>query len=235
MRWLGVRHHRVVALAICLAFPAIAKAEKDPHGGNFTLEEATFGLEGEGPLVATLETTKGRLTCRLFEQESPITVANFVGLARGVRAFRHPRSRTWVKQPYFDGSPFHRVIPGFMVQTGDISGTGAGDAGYRIPNEASPKLKFNRPGLMGMANRGPNTGSAQFFITEAAARHLDGGYTIFGACTPVSVVRAIARVKRDPNDKPLEPVALVKVTIERAAGAKRTSPARKSAANKTRE
>lgn len=182
------------------------------------MAEATAGLPEAGELMATLETSKGTMTCRLFENEAPITVANFVGLARGVRAFLHPRTRQWEKQPFFDGSPFHRVIPGFMVQTGDISGTGGGDAGYTIPNETSPKLKFNRPGMMGMANRGPDTGSAQFFVTEAAAPHLNGGYTLFGECKPVSVVKAIANVRRNPDDKPVEPVTLVKVTIERSAG-----------------
>lgn len=196
-------------------FTAPAAAEGDPHSGAFSLTEATQGLPAEGTLTATIETTKGVLTCQLFEDESPITVANFVGLARGLRAFRDPRGRAWVKKPYYDGLPFHRVIPGFMVQTGDASGNGAGEAGYRIPNESSPKLSFKRGGMMGMANRGPNTNSAQFFITEAEASHLDGGYTVFGACQPVTVVRAIARVKRDPNDRPTEPVAVIKVTIDR--------------------
>lgn len=206
-----------LAAAMVLLAASAQAAPKDPHGGNFTLAEATAGLPDSGVLTATLETSKGTLTCRLFEDEAPLTVANFVGLARGVRAFLHPKTRQWEKQPYFDGSPFHRVIPGFMVQTGDISGTGGGDAGYTIPNETSPKLKFNRPGMMGMANRGPNTGSAQFFITEATAAHLNGGYSLFGECKPASVVKAIASVRRNPDDKPVEPVTLVRVTVDRVA------------------
>lgn len=207
----------LAGMVFATAPAAVAGADGDPHQGQFTLAEATQGLPDRGALVATIETSKGTLTCRLFEQDAPMTVANFVGLARGTRAFLDPKTRTWEKRPYYDGSPFHRVIPGFMVQSGDISGTGAGQAGYRIANETSPKLKFNRPGLMGMANRGPNTGSAQFFITEAAAAHLDGGYSLFGECKPAAVVRKIARVKRDPNDKPLEPVGIVKITISRSA------------------
>ncbi len=206
----------VVGFALATASAALAVADGDPHQGQFTLQEATRGLPEGGALVATIETSKGTLSCRLFEHEAPMTVANFVGLARGTRAFLDPKTRTWQKRPYYDGSPFHRVIPGFMVQSGDISGTGAGQAGYRIANETSPNLKFNRPGLMGMANRGPNTGSAQFFITEAAAAHLDGGYSLFGECKPTTVVRKIAKVKRDPNDKPTEPVGIVKITISRS-------------------
>ncbi|MDX2021868.1 MAG: peptidylprolyl isomerase [Deltaproteobacteria bacterium] len=208
-----------LTLYLCAA-PAGA-AEKDPHEGHFTLEEATAGLEGQGPLTAVLDTSKGQLDCRLFEKESPITVANFVGLARGLRSFLNPRTHQWEKRPYYDGLLFHRVIPGFMVQTGDFSGKGSGEAGYRIPNEHSPKLKFNRPGLLGMANYGPDTNSAQFFITEAAANHLNGAYTIFGECKPAKVVREIAKGPRDMNDRPRTPVTLTKVTISRAAARKR--------------
>jgi peptidyl-prolyl cis-trans isomerase A (cyclophilin A) len=208
----------------CFAAPratAAAAAAKDPHDGRFTMAEATVGLEGKGPLVATLETTKGRMDCRLYEKEAPITVANFVGLARGLRSFLNPRTHQWEKRPYYDGLPFHRVIPGFMVQTGDFSGKGSGEAGYRIPNEHFPKLRFNRPGLLGMANYGPDTNSAQFFVTETAANHLNGAYTIFGECTPAKVVRAIARGPRDMNDRPRTPVILTKVTVTRSSTLKR--------------
>lgn len=199
-------------------------AGSDPHQGKFTLEEATAGLPGSGTLVATLETSKGRLDCRLFDKESPITVASFVGLARGLRAFLDPKTHQWEKRPYFDGLLFHRVIPGFMVQTGDIAGNGAGNAGFRIRNESAPKLKFNRGGLLGMANNGPDTNSAQFFVTELAADHLNGGYTIFGECKPLKVVRDIARVPRDPNDRPRTPVVLTKVTITRGPAGKAVAP-----------
>lgn len=212
----------IVAVLLGAVTPGLAiAAGKDPHQGKFTLDEATVGLEGTGPLMATLETSKGRLECRLYDKESPITVASFVGLARGLRAFVDPTTHTWEKRPFFDGLLFHRVIPGFMVQTGDIAGHGAGDAGFRIPNESAPKLRFNRPGLLGMANNGPDTNSAQFFVTEAAAAHLNGGYTIFGECKPTKVVRDIARVPRDVNDRPRAPVYLTKVTISRGASKRR--------------
>jgi len=212
-----MRSNIVAILLVALASTEAFAAGKDPHQGKFSLEEATLGLEGSGPLVATIETSKGRIECRLYDKESPITVASFIGLARGLRAFFDPKTRQWEKRPYFDGLLFHRVIPGFMVQTGDIAGNGAGDAGFRIPNESAPKLKFNRPGLLGMANYGPDTNSAQFFITEEAASHLNGGYTIFGECKPIKVVRDIARVPRDVSDRPRTPVVLSKLTIVREA------------------
>jgi peptidyl-prolyl cis-trans isomerase A (cyclophilin A) len=210
-----MRFHTIAVLLATLVCDQAFAAGKDPHQGKFSLQEATVGLEGSGPLMATLETSKGRIECRLYDKESPITVASFIGLARGLRAFFDPKTRQWETRPYFDGLLFHRVIPGFMVQTGDIAGNGAGDAGFRIPNESAPKLKFNRPGLMGMANYGPDTNSAQFFITEEAASHLNGGYTIFGECKPIKVVRDIARVPRDVSDRPRTPVFLTKVTISR--------------------
>jgi peptidyl-prolyl cis-trans isomerase A (cyclophilin A) len=212
-----MRMNFVAAVLATLACHQAFAAGKDPHQGKFSLEEATVGLEGAGPLLATLETSKGKIDCRLYDKESPITVASFIGLARGLRAFVDPKTRQWEKRPYFDGLLFHRVIPGFMVQTGDIAGNGAGDAGFRIPNESAPKLKFNRPGLLGMANYGPDTNSAQFFITEEAAAHLNGGYTIFGECKPIKVVRDIARVPRDVSDRPATPVYLTKVTIARGS------------------
>ena len=212
-----MRSNIVAVLLVALASTEAFAAGKDPHQGKFSLEEATVGLEGSGTLLATLETSKGKIECRLYDKESPITVASFIGLARGLRAFVDPKTQQWEKRPYFDGLLFHRVIPGFMVQTGDIAGSGAGDAGFRIPNESAPKLKFNRPGLLGMANYGPDTNSAQFFITEEAASHLNGGYTIFGECQAIKVVREIARVPRDVNDRPHSPLYLTKVTITRGA------------------
>lgn len=193
---------------------------KDPHAGKFSLDEAVKGLPGKGKLHATIRTSLGSLECQLFDDKAPNTVANFVGLARGVRKWWSAKDKAWVARPYYDGTTFHRVIPEFMIQGGDWKGDGSGDMWYTIPDELHPSLKHDRGGLLCMANRGPNTNEAQFFITEAAAPHLDNSYTIFGECSPVELVKRIARVPQSgpPNNRPLTPVVIEKITIERRAG-----------------
>jgi peptidyl-prolyl cis-trans isomerase A (cyclophilin A) len=168
-----------------------------------------------GPTVL-FDTSMGRLTCKLFAKEAPITVANFIGLATGTKTWTDPvtlKKETGV--PFYDGTTFHRVIPGFMIQGGDRLGTGEGDAGYYIQDEISPTLRFDVPGRLAMANSGPGTDGAQFFITQAASPQLNGSYTIFGQCDPhtVLMVTGITLVHRNANDKPLTPVVLNKVTI----------------------
>jgi peptidyl-prolyl cis-trans isomerase A (cyclophilin A) len=158
----------------------------------------------------------GRLTCNLFDKEAPLTVANFIGLATGTKTWIDPVTLKEVKGiPFYDGTAFHRVIPGFMIQGGDRLGTGEGDAGYYIPDEISPALRFDMPGRLAMANSGPGTDGSQFFITEAANSQLDEKYTIFGQCDPhtVLMVKGIALVDRNAQDKPLTPVVMNKVTI----------------------
>ena len=141
----------------------------------------TRDLDGVGKLVAVLDTSEGAITCELFEAEAPLTVANFVGLARGLKAFVDPATdRAVTGLPYFDGQIFHRVIPNFMIQSGDPTGSGLGGPGYAIPDEFHADLRHDRPGVLSMANLGPDTGGSQFFITEIAAPHLDGRHTIFG-------------------------------------------------------
>jgi peptidyl-prolyl cis-trans isomerase A (cyclophilin A) len=189
----------------------------DPHAGKFTLSEALKALPGKGQLSATITTSMGTLRCDLFEDKAPITVANFVGLARGLRKFWSGADHAWVGRPYYNGTTFHRVIPGFMIQGGDFAGDGSGGMFYTIPDELHPSLKHDRGGLLCMANRGPNTNEAQFFITEAAAPHLDGSYTIFGQCTPTELVYRIARVPQAENNKPITPVIIKSVTIQRGA------------------
>src|SRR5262245_11332069 len=127
----------------------------DPHKGQFTIAEATTGIPGPagGILTATIETSKGKFTCELFEKQAPITVANFVGLATGKRAWKDPKTGRWVvRKPFYNGLIFHRVIPSFMIQGGDPLGTGAGDPGYQFDDEIVPELEFDRPGLLAMAN-----------------------------------------------------------------------------------
>ena len=186
----------------------------DPTGGKFSLDDATAGLEGSGPLTATITTSQGALRCRLYDDKAPVTVASFVGLARGTRPFRTPDGR-WVKKPFYDGTTFHRVIKGFMIQGGDPHGTGAGGPGYEIVDEIWPGATHDRPGLLCMANRGKNTNGSQFFITDAAKRQLDGNYTIFGECSPVSVVSDIARVPKGSDDRPIRPVTIERIEISR--------------------
>jgi peptidyl-prolyl cis-trans isomerase A (cyclophilin A) len=168
-----------------------------------------------GPTVV-FDTTMGRLTCRLFDKEAPQTVANFIGLATGTRTWTDPTTLMKVNGvPFYDGTTFHRVIPGFMIQGGDRLGTGGGDAGYYVPDEISPALRFDVPGRLAMANSGSGTDGSQFFITQVATPQLDGNYTIFGQCDPhtVLMVTGIALVDRDAKDKPLTPVVMNKVTI----------------------
>ncbi len=188
----------------------------DPKQGVFTLADATTGLSGDaGPdLVARIDTSNGALTCKLYDDKAPITVANFIGLARGTRPWKD-QSGHWVSRPAYDRTTFHRIIQGFMIQGGDAAGTGAGEPGYVIPDELWGG-KHDRAGLLCMANRGPDTNGAQFFITDAAAAHLDKGYTIFGECKPESVVHAIAGVPTGPGDRPLQPVVIRSVRIQRA-------------------
>jgi peptidyl-prolyl cis-trans isomerase A (cyclophilin A) len=177
--------------------------------------EAAPAVEPTGP-TAVLDTSMGRITCRLFDKQAPQTVANFVGLADGTKDWTDPATREKEHgKPLYDGTTFHRVIPGFMAQGGDPLGTGLGDPGYYIQDEIDPSLMFNVPGRLAMANSGPNTDGSQFFVTEEILPDLNGHYTIFGECDPSSVlvVKTITRVERDAHDKPLSPVMLKKVTI----------------------
>jgi peptidyl-prolyl cis-trans isomerase A (cyclophilin A) len=193
---------------------SVTPATDDPLKGVFTLADATKDIAGKGALVATIETDLGALQCELFEDKAPITVANFVGLATGKRPFKNPEKK-WVKKPAYDGTIFHRIIKGFMIQGGDAAGNGAGEPGYVIPDEIWEDANHDRAGLLCMANRGPNTNGAQFFITDAAAAHLDRGYTIFGECAPVDTVHKIAGVEVK-GEKPVSPPKIKKITFKRA-------------------
>lgn len=193
--------------------------------------QARVSPQPTGPAVV-FDTSMGRITCKLFEKEAPETVANFVGLAQGTKGWTDPAThRKMQGKPLYDGTTFHRVIPGFMIQGGDPLGNGEGDPGYYVNDEFDPNLNFDVPGRLAMANSGPNTDGSQFFITEAAYDSLDQHYTIFGQCDPhsVIVVQSIARVERDSKDKPLDPVVLKKVTIVRDGQPMPPSPAESTA------
>ena len=195
---------------------AYAAAQGDPEGGDFTLDEALADLPGTGEIYAELHTTAGVIACRLYDKAAPITVANFVGLARGLRPALDPDTGEWTTTRYYDGVQFHRVIPGFMIQGGDPTGTGRGDTGYVIPDELSDDLRHDVAGMLSMANRGPGSGSGQFFITLAPTPHLDGLHTIFGQCDEpgIEVAEKIAAT-RGPNDRPTTPQVIERVEIVR--------------------
>lgn len=171
-----------------------------------------------GPMVV-MDTSMGRITCQFYQQQAPQAVANFIGLAEGTKDWIDPTTHKKMHgKKLYDGTIFHRVIPEFMIQGGDPTGTGLGDPGFSFGNEVDPNLNFDRPGRLAMANTGePNSNGSQFFITEADYDSLNGKYTLFGQCddASVTVVKVIARVPRDGDDKPLQPVVLKKVTIVR--------------------
>jgi peptidyl-prolyl cis-trans isomerase A (cyclophilin A) len=172
-------------------------------------------LKGAGALLAIIETTMGQIRCELFEDKTPITVANFVGLARGLKPYRNPKSGEQTTRPYYDGLTFHRVIPRFMIQGGDPLGTGTGGPGYKFGLEIHPLARHDGPGALAMANAGPDTNGSQFFITEEAKPELNDKYTVFGRCKNIAVVRDIARVESDAKNRPNKPVAIKRLTIIR--------------------
>ena len=180
--------------------------------------------------TAIIDTTAGKMTCTLFPDKAPIGVANFIGLAKGTKDWTNPSTgRPMHGVPLYSGTIFHRVIPEFMIQGGDPLGKGTGDPGYKFKNETSPDLGFDRPGRLAYANAGPDTNGSQFFITEVPYPSLNGGYTIFGQCDDASVelVKKIARMPRDANDRPENPVKINRITMLGAGGTTHTAPARK--------
>jgi peptidyl-prolyl cis-trans isomerase A (cyclophilin A) len=213
-----MRRSLLLIMSCALALPALAQKNKP---------------------VAVIDTSMGALRCELFEKDTPKTVANFVGLADGTKDWKSPVThQTKHGVPLYSGTIFHRVIPDFMIQGGDPMGNGTGDPGYTFEDEFRPDLKFDRPGRLAMANSGPNTNGSQFFITEQAftgqqAQMLNGNYTIFGQCdeATVALVKQIARMGRDSNDRPYRPVKINHITIVKAgAAAPAAKPAAKPAA-----
>jgi peptidyl-prolyl cis-trans isomerase A (cyclophilin A) len=202
--------------------PASTPPASTPPASNQELpdspgSQAQVSPQPTGP-TAVLDTSMGRITCKLFSKEAPETVANFTGLAEGTKDWTNPKTKQKMHgKPLYNGTTFHRVIPDFMIQGGDPLGTGMGDPGYYFKDEFDPNLNFDVPGRLAMANSGPSTNGSQFFITEVPTEYLNQKHTIFGQCDEPSllVVKSIARVERDAQDKPLDPVILKKVTIVR--------------------
>jgi peptidyl-prolyl cis-trans isomerase A (cyclophilin A) len=168
-------------------------------------------------VLAHFTTSEGNFTARLFDAETPNTVANFTGLADGSKEWTDPRSGRKVKQPYFNGTVFHRVIEGFMIQGGDPLGQGTGGPGYTFADEFHPTLHHSKAGILSMANRGPNTNGGQFFITLAETPWLDNKHSVFGEVTNgMDVVKKIGSTATSkPGDRPVKPITIDAVTIER--------------------
>jgi peptidyl-prolyl cis-trans isomerase A (cyclophilin A) len=168
-------------------------------------------------LNAHFTTSEGSFTVRLFDQEAPNTVANFVGLAEGTKEWADPKTGSKVKRPFYDGLIFHRVISGFMIQGGDPLGTGTGGPGYKFGDEFHPKLRHTKAGLLSMANAGPGTNGSQFFITLAPTPWLDNKHSIFGEVVEgMDVVDKIGNTPTSkPGDRPLKPVVVESVEIKR--------------------
>ena len=166
--------------------------------------------------TATLHTNHGDIVLNLFADQAPKTVANFVGLAGGTQEYRDPETGADGTGPFYDGVIFHRIIDGFMIQTGDRLGTGTGGPGYTFADEIHPDLTFNRPYLLAMANAGPGTNGSQFFITVTNTPHLNRRHTIFGEVADAqsrAVVDEIANVRTGRGDRPVEPVVIESVTL----------------------
>ena len=167
-------------------------------------------------VYAQFITSEGSFTVRLFDQEAPKTVENFVGLAQGTKEWTDPRTNKKVAAPYYDGVIFHRVIDGFMIQSGDPLGQGIGGPGYKFKDEFHPTLRHNKAGILSMANSGPNTNGGQFFITLGPTPHLDDRHSVFGEVVDgMDVVRKIGSTKVAGQDRPVKDIVIQTVTIER--------------------
>jgi len=224
---------RYLALALAFSLPALAQSSptstpapaspapaQDLPDAPSTANQAVPEVAPTGPTVV-IDTSMGRLTCKLYDKQAPVTVANFIGLAEGTKDWTDPKTlKKEHNQPFYNGTTFHRVIPHFMIQGGDRMGDGTGDPGYFFADEIDPTLTFDQPGRLAMANAGPGpsgggTNGSQFFITEDPVPELNGKHTIFGQCDAHSIllVGSIARVDRDPSDKPITPVVIDRITI----------------------
>lgn len=175
-------------------------------------------MNASAGLFADFKTNMGDFVVELYPDKTPQTVENFVGLAQGTKEFTDPETGETATRPYYDGLVFHRVIPTFMIQGGCILGNGMGGPGYSFEDEFHPELRHDGPGVLSMANSGPNTNGGQFFITVTPTPHLDDRHSVFGKVVEgLDVVISISEVETEPGDRPLEPIVLEKVTIRESA------------------
>lgn len=237
----------IFGLLASAAFSQTGKTATGAKKTGATTKPRTAATMSKNPL-AMIHTTAGDLKCELFPDKAPKAVANFIGLAQGTKDWKDGSGIAQHNKPLYDGVIFHRVIPGFMIQGGDPTGTGAGDPGFTFEDELHADLIFDRPGRLAMANRGPNTNTSQFFITEREQPSLnpclkdDGcpelgrgkntGYTIFGQCDPATVVlvKKIARMSRDEHDRPYDSVKIKHLDI---MNPKTTKPPARNPAGKS--
>ncbi len=203
----------LVALAQKPAPPKAAPQKKGSESASM-MKRARDGQD----LYATFKTNQGDIVVRLFAKDAPKTVENFVGLATGEKAWTHPVTKEKQKKPLYDGVVFHRVIPNFMIQGGDPLGEGFGGPGYTFEDEFKSGRTFDKPGLLAMANSGPNSNGSQFFITVAATPHLNDRHTIFGeVVSGYEVVKKISEVPTSQRSKPATPVVIERIQITEKA------------------
>jgi peptidyl-prolyl cis-trans isomerase A (cyclophilin A) len=220
--------HRSLLIVLSLSMTIAAQTPKT----------ATKSAPASAP-KAILHTSVGDITCELFPDKAPKTVANFIGLSNGTKDWTNPRDgKAMHGTPLYDGTIFHRVIPNFMIQGGDPMGQGFGGPGYKVEDEVDPGLTFDQPGRLAMANSGPNTNGSQFFITDVPTPFLNGHYSLFGQCDEASVA-LVKKIQQGPcrggtcsnsNSKPDDPVQIKHIEIKNAAGADSTAPKTHSSA-----
>ncbi len=195
---------------------ALAKSKADREAAEAARKAAMFeklGVSGGKKLHATFVTSQGDIHCTLRHEQAPETVLNFVELARGDREWVDPRTEQKSTAKLYDGTIFHRVISDFMIQGGDPLGKGIGGPGYQFADEVGDFTVFDHPGILAMANSGPDTNGSQFFITEGTPDHLNGKHSIFGDCENLDVVKKITSVPKNRQDKPDTDVVLKTVQI----------------------
>jgi peptidyl-prolyl cis-trans isomerase A (cyclophilin A) len=231
--------HRIALILLSFSLAALGQTTTKTAPKKTPTPAATAPA---GNPKAVIHTTAGDLTCELFPDKAPKAVENFIGLSTGKKPWTDPNTQKKVNKPLYDGVIFHRVIPNFMIQSGDPMGTGMGNPGFEFEDELNPDLLFDRPGRLAMANHGPNTNGSQFFITEVATPFLNPqpgrGYTLFGQCDDASV-ELVKKIAQGPcqagpqcsnaNSKPLNPVKITHIAI---SGAGPTKPSPKPAVKK---